>query len=43
MVVMDRRILVWNCRGAGSEVFVRHAKETLRDARPDVCFNGNKG
>lgn len=33
---MDRRIIVWNCRGAGSECFVRSARLIVGDLKPDI-------
>lgn len=30
------KIVVWNCRGAGSRDFRRHAKELLRNHKPEV-------
>lgn len=36
MFFMDRRIIVWNCRGAGSDAFGRAVKMMCKDSHPDV-------
>lgn len=33
---MDRKIIVWNCRGTGSASFCRSAGLLVSDSRPDV-------
>lgn len=30
------KIFMWNCRGAGSDLFVRVAKDLISDQKPDV-------